>query len=215
MKDNKMAIKVLLDTDIGSDIDDAVCLAYLLAQPECQLLGITTVSGEAVKRARLASVLCKVAAKLVPIYPGAEAPLLVAQRQADLREVAIERGMISEGRQVFELPAPYRLEVTEHHLYAKKCPHCQRLTTATFPSQVSNWVQYGPGFRALAVYLVCQQLLPYARTCELLNDLYGASLSPGTLAALVAECGQDLLEPEARIKHALTTPRSSTVAKVV
>ena len=36
-----MPIKVVLDTDIGSDIDDAVCLAYLLAQPECDLLGIT------------------------------------------------------------------------------------------------------------------------------------------------------------------------------
>ncbi|TRZ52942.1 nucleoside hydrolase [bacterium] len=32
--------KVLLDTDIGSDIDDAACLAYLLANPECNLLGI-------------------------------------------------------------------------------------------------------------------------------------------------------------------------------
>ena len=41
-----MTIKVLLDTDIGSDIDDAVCLAYLLAQPACELLGITTVSGQ-------------------------------------------------------------------------------------------------------------------------------------------------------------------------
>ena len=36
--------KVLLDTDIGSDIDDAVCLAYLLKQPQCELLGITTVN---------------------------------------------------------------------------------------------------------------------------------------------------------------------------
>ena len=38
--------KILLDTDIGSDIDDAVCLAYLLANPACELLGITTVTGE-------------------------------------------------------------------------------------------------------------------------------------------------------------------------
>ncbi len=37
-----MAIKLLLDTDIGGDIDDALCLAYLLAQPACELLGITT-----------------------------------------------------------------------------------------------------------------------------------------------------------------------------
>lgn len=76
-----MATKIILDTDIGSDIDDAVCLAYLLAQPDCELLGITTVSGEAVKRAQLASVLCTVAGKDIPIFPGAELPLLVPQRQ--------------------------------------------------------------------------------------------------------------------------------------
>jgi len=33
-----MSELVLLDTDIGSDVDDAVCLAYLLAQPACKLL---------------------------------------------------------------------------------------------------------------------------------------------------------------------------------
>jgi purine nucleosidase len=74
-------IKVLFDTDIGTDIDDAVCLAYLLAQPACELLGITTVTGESQKRAMLASALCKVAGKDVPIFPGAEQPLLVAQGQ--------------------------------------------------------------------------------------------------------------------------------------
>ena len=46
-------MKLLLDTDIGSDIDDAICLAYLLAQPQWELLGITTVSGEPEKRAML------------------------------------------------------------------------------------------------------------------------------------------------------------------
>jgi purine nucleosidase len=67
--------KILLDTDIGSDIDDAVCLAYLLAQPRCELLGVTTVTGEATKRAMLASVLCRAAGVDVPIHPGAEATL--------------------------------------------------------------------------------------------------------------------------------------------
>lgn len=69
--------KILLDTDIGSDIDDAVCLAYLLAQPQAELVGITTVSGEPVKRAQMASAQCKVAGKQVPIYAGVGAPLLV------------------------------------------------------------------------------------------------------------------------------------------
>ncbi len=78
-----MAIELLLDTDIGGDIDDALCLAYLLAQPACELLGITTVTGEAEKRAMLASALCKVAGKHIPIFPGVEYPLLAAQRQPD------------------------------------------------------------------------------------------------------------------------------------
>ena len=73
--------KVLLDTDIGTDVDDAVCLAYLLSHPDCELLGITTVTGEAVKRASLASVLCKAAGRDIPIYPGAEHPMQGEQRQ--------------------------------------------------------------------------------------------------------------------------------------
>ena len=74
-------MRVLLDTDIGSDIDDAVCLAYLLANPECELMGITTVTGEAEKRAMMASALCRVAGKDVPIFPGSDNPLLIPQKQ--------------------------------------------------------------------------------------------------------------------------------------
>lgn len=55
--------RILLDTDIGSDIDDALCLAYLLAHPRCELAGITTVSGEPERRAAIASALCRAAGK--------------------------------------------------------------------------------------------------------------------------------------------------------
>jgi purine nucleosidase len=75
-------MKLLLDTDIGTDVDDAVALAYLLAQPECELLGITTVTGQAEQRAALCSVLCQAAGRAgIPIYPGAEQPLAGEQRQ--------------------------------------------------------------------------------------------------------------------------------------
>ena len=77
-----MSEKILLDTDIGSDIDDAICLAYLLNQPRCELLGITTVSGESDKRAMMASVICKMAGRPdIPIFPGTELPLLTPQKQ--------------------------------------------------------------------------------------------------------------------------------------
>src|SRR6266446_1775093 len=46
-------IPVLLDTDIGGDIDDALALALALASPEIELQGITTVDGDAHTRARI------------------------------------------------------------------------------------------------------------------------------------------------------------------
>lgn len=81
-------MKVLLDTDIGSDIDDAICLAYLLGQSRCELMGVTTVTGETVRRAQMASALCRIAGKEVPVYPGAEEPLVIQQRQPKAPQAA-------------------------------------------------------------------------------------------------------------------------------
>jgi len=79
--------KILLDTDIGNDIDDTVCLAYLLKQEMCDLLGITTVSGEPVVRAMLVSAMLKSAGRDdIPVYPGVEAPLLTPQKQGIARQ---------------------------------------------------------------------------------------------------------------------------------
>lgn len=75
-------LPVLLDTDIGSDIDDAVALAYLLCQPRCELLGITTVSGEPGKRASIADAVCRAGGRSdMPIHAGAESPLLIPPHQ--------------------------------------------------------------------------------------------------------------------------------------
>ena len=63
-------IPVLLDTDIGSDIDDAVALSYLLCQPACELLGVTTVTGDVQQRAALAEILCRSVHREVPIHCG-------------------------------------------------------------------------------------------------------------------------------------------------
>lgn len=62
--------KILLDTDIGGDIDDAICLAYLLKEPQCELVGITTVCGEPEKRASVADAICQRAGKNIPIAAG-------------------------------------------------------------------------------------------------------------------------------------------------
>lgn len=83
-----MRTKVLLDTDIGSAIDDAVALAWLLANPDCDLLGITTVTGQPEERAKIASAICRAAGRTVPIFPGADRPLLTAQKQTEVPQSA-------------------------------------------------------------------------------------------------------------------------------
>lgn len=87
-------IPILLDTDIGSDIDDAVALAYLLRQPRCELLGITTVTGRPATRAMLADVICRAAGRMdMPIHVGLETPLLISPMQPDVphSEALVER----------------------------------------------------------------------------------------------------------------------------
>lgn len=83
-------IPILLDTDIGGDIDDAFCLAYLLKQPGCELLGITTVSGEPDKRAMLADALCRAAGRTdIPVHSGHAEPLAVGQRQPTAHQAEV------------------------------------------------------------------------------------------------------------------------------
>lgn len=82
-------MKLLLDTDIGNDIDDALALAYLLREPACELLGITTVCGEPEKRCEMASAICHHLGRPdVPIHPGCPVPLSIPQRQPTCPQAA-------------------------------------------------------------------------------------------------------------------------------
>ena len=101
-----------------------------------------------------------------------------------------------------DLPLP-RLVVREHQAEQKLCPSCHRLSVAAFPEEVRAPVQYGPVIGAIGVYLVQQHLLPLARTCEVLEDLSGVSMSEGILCKLIARCAKHLAEVEQRLKAAL------------
>lgn len=72
-----VAAPVLLDTDIGTDVDDAVALALLLASPELDLRAVTTVSGDTALRARIAGRLLSLAGCAgVPVAAGVREPVL-------------------------------------------------------------------------------------------------------------------------------------------
>ncbi len=87
-------------------------------------------------------------------------------------------------RQVFDIPKPQPVEVTEHRAHRCRCPHCGRHTEASFPDDVTAAAQYGTNMAALVVYLQYGHFIPEDRVVELMRDVFGVDLSTATVAAM-------------------------------
>lgn len=74
--------KIILDTDLGSDIDDAFALGLILASPEYEVLGITLDHGLTKKRAQVvARLLYETGRTDIPIAVGRQTPNVVGVDQ--------------------------------------------------------------------------------------------------------------------------------------
>jgi len=113
-----------------------------------------------------------------------------------------EKPVKVERRQVHD--AEFKIIVTEHRAEHKQCPYCGQVNRAEFPSEVQFPVQYGRNLKALMVYLCIYQLVPYDRVRETFSDIFGRSLSTGTLVNAVQDCHQNLAGVEAQIRELLT-----------
>lgn len=81
---------VLIDTDIGDDIDDALALALALRSPEIHVQAVTTAFGDTRSRARLAAHLLKVFGREdVPVAAGVATPLQPRHRPSGVAQAAI------------------------------------------------------------------------------------------------------------------------------
>lgn len=87
-------------------------------------------------------------------------------------------------RQVFDLPEPKPLLVTEHRAHTCRCLHCGTQTKAAFPAGVTAPTQYGPRIEAFVLYLQNHQLLPEKRLAMLMADLFGVNLAKATIARI-------------------------------
>jgi transposase len=87
-------------------------------------------------------------------------------------------------RQVFDLPEPRPLIVTEHRAHACRCVACGGRTRAAFPAGVTAPVQYGTRVIAFVLYLLHYQLLPEKRLAEAMADLFGVALVTATIARI-------------------------------
>ena len=93
-------MKVVLDTDIGTDIDDAWALGYALKSPSFELLGVTVSDADTPQRAKMA---CKLLHRLgrtdVPVAVGRKTAAVPPDRvdyqftwAEDFRDVRARRG---------------------------------------------------------------------------------------------------------------------------
>ncbi len=72
-----MARRIVLDTDMASDVDDALSLALGLASPEIELVAITHVGRESRLRAQVSRRLLELAGRgEIPVYAGCRVPVL-------------------------------------------------------------------------------------------------------------------------------------------
>jgi transposase len=129
----------------------------------------------------------------------AHRPAACAHCQTPLQGAPV---VLRERRQVQDLP-PWRLRVTEHQALHLRCPACGRVSAGAFPAEAPSRAQYGPRLRALAVYLVEAQLVPFGRTQQVLADLLGVRLARGSVVGWVQQAARTLEPVEAQIKAAL------------
>lgn len=122
--------------------------------------------------------------------------------QASLNE-EIEASEVNK-RQVLDLP-PLRFVTVEYQVETVVCPECGLATTADFPAGVTHPVQYGSQVKRLAVYLRTEQLVPYERTQQMLADLFGLPISPGSLQNFVETAAKQVKPVTEAIKEAITT----------
>lgn len=116
---------------------------------------------------------------------------------ADLAEAESAPG--GESRQVFDVPEQRALRVIEHVATQRRCD-CGHVSCGRFPDGLGAPTQYGPGVRALGVYLHVFQHLPYDRACQALCDLVGAEVSTGTLTSWVTAAAAGLCDFDERLR---------------
>lgn len=71
-----MAYRIILDTDIGTDVDDLLALSVILSSPELELAGITCVYGDTHLRAQICHKVLRLTRRDVPVLQGARESLL-------------------------------------------------------------------------------------------------------------------------------------------
>lgn len=111
---DKKPYNILLDTDIGGDVDDALALAFALNSPEINIVGITTVYLANEWRANVTRNMLKVFGRDdIPVSKGAEKPLIGWWDESRIPNSAKDFGTING--QPLPIACDYIVEMVEKY----------------------------------------------------------------------------------------------------
>lgn len=86
--------KIIINTDLGDDVDDAAAIIMALHSPELEVIGITTVFKDTVKRAEMVLELCeKCGRRDIPVFVGFGSPLI---ERPDCKEAPIQYELLEK-----------------------------------------------------------------------------------------------------------------------
>jgi transposase len=104
----------------------------------------------------------------------------------DLQQAA---AILKESRQEIVIP-PVQVRYVEHRSHSKVCAGCGKECTGAMPGHLKGPIQYGVNIGVLVSYLSVYQHIPYYRITVLLKDLFGLSISEGSVDNLLERMAQ-------------------------
>lgn len=145
-----------------------------------------------------------------PGHPGAtlrrsENPDVIVEHQAHTCEhchasIPEDTPVIDqETRQEIEIEI--RRVVREHRCGIVLCPDCGKRTKGAFPQDVNHYLQYGPSYKALMLYLNQGNFVPFERLAQFSADVLHVPVSVGTLVRFVQEARVGLSQPLQTIRE--------------
>lgn len=94
------------------------------------------------------------------------------------------------------------LTVTEHRVYKKTCS-CGHVSQGDYPTGVDAPVCYGKNTQALVAYLNARQYIPYKRTEEMLNSVFGLGICQGSIKNILDKISDKLAPAYETIREAV------------
>ena len=107
---------------------------------------------------------------------------------------------VKDSQQVIDL-LPIQTHIVQHVTYQALCPCCQQVSVSEMPiTPVKSKVQYGTQIRTFATYLNVRQVISKSRLQEMFRDMFGITISQGTITNIVSESALKMADTYDKIK---------------